>query len=144
MRVGVEVGIGQVRDLARMAVEFDQVGALDLTEVGPRAALVDAEQRVEGLQGRAVDVERIGQELADSRAAAGVVDRFGVAGPEEQVVDPASAVGVAAEGRSAVPAETGREGRHRRPEAGPVEGQVDGLQPANRRRLRTAYGDPRG
>ncbi len=37
MRVGVEVGIGQVRDLARMAVEFDQVGALDLTEVGPRS-----------------------------------------------------------------------------------------------------------
>jgi hypothetical protein len=33
VRVGVEVGIGQVRDLARMAVELDQVGALDLAQV---------------------------------------------------------------------------------------------------------------
>ena len=74
VRVGVEVGIDQVRDLAGLAVELDQVGALDLAEVGPGAALVDAEQRVEGLQGGAVDVEGIGQELADGRASAGVVD----------------------------------------------------------------------
>ena len=84
MRVGVEVGIGQVRYLARMAVEFDQVGALDLTEVGPRSP------RRRGAAGRGPPGPcggrrvRIGQELADSRAAAGVVDRFGVAGPESR------------------------------------------------------------
>ena len=65
VRVGVEVGIGQVRDLARMAVELDQVGALDLAELGPGATLVDAEQRVEGFQRPAVDVQGVGQELAD-------------------------------------------------------------------------------
>ena len=125
VRVGVEVGIGQVRDLARMAVELDQVGALDLAEVGAGAALVDAEQRVEGLQGGAVDVQGVGQELADGRSAAGVIDRVGVAGPEQQVVGPSAAVGIAAEERSDVPPETDREGRDRRPAAEPAEGQAD-------------------
>ena len=124
VRVGVEVGVGQVRDLARMAVELDQVGALDLAEVGAGAALVDAEQRVEGLQGGAVDVQGIGQELADGRSAAGVVDGVGVAGPEQQVVGPPAAVGVATEERPDVPAEPDRQGRDRRPAAGPAEGQV--------------------
>ena len=125
MRVGVEVGVGQVRDLARVAVELDQVGALDLAEVGAGAALVDAEQRVEGLQRGAVDVQGVGQELADGRSAAGVVDRVGVAGPEQEIVGPSAAVGVAAEERSDVPAESDREGRDRRPAAEPAEGRVD-------------------
>jgi hypothetical protein len=38
-----------------------------------------------------MDVEGIGQELADGGAAAGVVDGLGVAGPEQQVVGPAAA-----------------------------------------------------
>ena len=125
VRVGVEVGVDQIRDLARVAVELDQVGALDLAEVGPGAALVDAEQRVEGLQRRAVDVEGIGQELAEGRASAGVVDRVGVAGPGQPVVGPPAAVRIPAEEGPDVPLESGREGRHRRPSAEPAEGQVD-------------------
>ena len=70
MRVGVEVGVGQVRDLARMAVQLDQVGALDLAEVG-RAALLDAEQRVEGLQAVRSTYRALGRSLptADRRQA---------------------------------------------------------------------------
>jgi len=48
MRVGVEIGIDQVGELAALAMDLDQVGALDLAEVGPAAALVDVEQRAEG------------------------------------------------------------------------------------------------
>jgi hypothetical protein len=105
-----------------MAVELDQVGALDLAEVGPGAALVDAKERVEGLQGRAVDVEGIRQELADGTTPAGVVDGVGVAGPEEQLVGPAAAARVAAEEGPDVPLESDREGRDRRPASGPANG----------------------
>jgi hypothetical protein len=65
VRVGVEGGIDEVRDLPRMAVELDEVGALDFAEIRPGAALVGAEERVEGLQGRVVDIQDVGQELAD-------------------------------------------------------------------------------
>ena len=84
--VGLEVGVDQVRDLARMAVQLDQVGAFDLAEVRPVAALVDAEQRVERFQGAAVEIQGVGQQLADVRASAGVIDGLGVAGLEQPVV----------------------------------------------------------
>jgi hypothetical protein len=125
VRVGDEVGIDEVGDLAGLAVELDQVGAFDLAQVGAGAALVGAEERAQGLQGTAVDVQGIREELADGGAAAGVVDGFGVAGPEQPVVGPPAAVRVAAEERSDVPLQTDREGRHRRPAAEPSEGQVD-------------------
>jgi hypothetical protein len=48
-----------------MAMELDQVGPLDRAEVGAGAALVDTEERVEGLQRRAVHVQGIREELAD-------------------------------------------------------------------------------
>jgi hypothetical protein len=55
----------------------------------------------------------------------GLTNGVGVAGPEPQIVGPSAAVGVAAEERPDVPPESGREGRDRRPAAGPGEGQVD-------------------
>ena len=94
VRVGVEIRIGQVRDLARMAVQLDQVNALDLAQIGAGAALIGAEERAEGLQRRAVDVQGIRKELADGRAAAGVIDGLSVAGPEQPVVGPPAAVGL--------------------------------------------------
>ena len=59
------------------------------------------------------------------RSAAGVIDRVGVAGPEQQIVGPSAAVGVAAEERPDVPLESDREGRDRRPAAEPAEGQAE-------------------
>ena len=69
VRVGFELGVDQVRDLAGLAVELDQVGPLDLAQVGPGASLVDAEQRVERLERGAVDIEGVGQQLAGSLLA---------------------------------------------------------------------------
>jgi hypothetical protein len=76
-----------------------------------------------------VDVQGIGQELADGRAATGVVDRPGVAGPEQQVVGPSTAVRVAAEERPDVPPESDREGRRRRLSVGTAAGQLDDRVP---------------
>ncbi len=82
MRVGVEGGVDEVGELAGEAVQLDDVGPFDLAEVGAAAALVDAQQRVEAVEGGAVDVEVVGQELADGGAAAGVV------GPEARKKGP--------------------------------------------------------
>ncbi len=81
-----------------MTVQLDQVRALNLPEIRPGASLVDAEQRVERVQGAAMDVEGVGQELADGRASADVVDGLGVAGLEQPVVGQSAGVCVAAEG----------------------------------------------
>jgi hypothetical protein len=136
VRFGLEIGVDQVRDLARLAVQLDQVGALDLTEVGPGASLVDAEQRVERFEGAAMDVEGVGQDLADRRSPAGVVDGLGIAGLEEPVVGQAAGVRVAAEEGADVPLETERQGRDRRTSPESTEGQVDeqvfGVAPRDR------------
>jgi hypothetical protein len=50
-------------------MRLDQVGAVDLAQVGAGSALVDAEQGVERFEGAAMDVEGIGQEFADRRQA---------------------------------------------------------------------------
>ncbi len=47
VRVGLEVGIDQVRDLPGMPVQLDQVRPYDLAQVRPGAALVNPEQRLE-------------------------------------------------------------------------------------------------
>src|SRR5208282_5021244 len=47
VRVGLEVGIDQVRDLPRMPVQLDQVRPLDLAQVRPGAALVNPQQHLE-------------------------------------------------------------------------------------------------
>src|SRR5271166_385897 len=47
VRVGLEVGIDQVRDLPRMPVQLDQVRPLDLAKIRPGAALVHPEQPLE-------------------------------------------------------------------------------------------------
>jgi hypothetical protein len=44
VRVRLEGGLDQVRQLAAATVELEEVGALDLAEVGPAAALADPQQ----------------------------------------------------------------------------------------------------
>src|SRR5438045_7134132 len=41
MRVGLEIGINEVRNLPRMPMQLDQVRPLDLAQIRPGAALVD-------------------------------------------------------------------------------------------------------
>jgi hypothetical protein len=43
MRVGLELGINQVRNLPGMPIQLDQVRPLDLAQIGPCAALVNPE-----------------------------------------------------------------------------------------------------
>ena len=52
MRVGLEVGINQIliKNLPRMPMQLDQVGPLDLAQISPCAALVNAEQRLERVE----------------------------------------------------------------------------------------------
>ena len=42
VRVGLEIGIDKVGKLAGMAVQLDQVGAVDRAELGSGTSLVDA------------------------------------------------------------------------------------------------------
>jgi hypothetical protein len=54
VRVGLEVGIDQVRDLPRMPVPLDQVRPLDLAEIRPGAGLVHPEQQFLALTFRSI------------------------------------------------------------------------------------------
>ena len=72
--------------IAGMPVQLDQVGSVENAEIRPGAALVDAQEVVECLERGAVDVERGRQQLAHGRPPAGFVDRFGVSGPEEEII----------------------------------------------------------
>ena len=59
MRVGLELGIREIRNLPRMPMQLDQVRALDLSQIRPGTALVNPEQRIERIERVAVDIERI-------------------------------------------------------------------------------------
>jgi hypothetical protein len=119
-----------------MPVQLDQVGTFDLSQVGPGAALVDAEQLIERLECAAVDVKSIRQQLAGRRLPAGLVDGFGIASAEEEVIGLAAGLGIAAEKRPDVALEPERQRRHRRPATKSAQGQVDeqvfGAAPGNR------------
>src|ERR1700679_3605538 len=74
VRIIVELGINQVRELARPAVDLDQVRSFYFAQEGPVAALVNAQERFEGVEGTAVDVKVVRQEFAHGRAPASLVD----------------------------------------------------------------------
>ena len=84
MRVGLEIGINEVRNLAGMAVQLDQVGPFERAQVSPGAALID-QQRVECLERCAMDVKCRRQQLADGRPPAGFVDGL-ASRPEEEII----------------------------------------------------------
>ena len=78
VRVGLEVGIDQLRDLPRMPMHLDQVRPLDLAQVRSGATLVHPEQRLERIERITVNIKRIGQELSDRGSLAGLAHRLGV------------------------------------------------------------------
>jgi hypothetical protein len=78
--IGLEIGIGQVRNLPREPMQLENVRLFDLSQTSPRAPLVDPQKGIELIQRRAVDVERVGEQLSQRRIAARLVDRRGIAG----------------------------------------------------------------
>ena len=86
VRVGLKIRIDQVRHLAPLAVQLDQVGPVDFAEVGSGASLIDAQERIKRVERRAMDVQRGWQQLADGRSPAGFVDGLGTPGPEEEII----------------------------------------------------------
>ena len=74
MGIGFEVGIGEVRDLAREAMELENVRLFDLPEPGPCAPLVNAEERLQLIECRPMHVERIREQLPQRRIPARLVD----------------------------------------------------------------------
>src|SRR5690242_19331713 len=83
MRVGLELGINQVRNLPRMPMQLDQVRPLDLIQIRPGAALVNSEQRLERIERVTVNVKSIGQELPDRGPPACLVHRLGIPRAEQ-------------------------------------------------------------
>ena len=56
VRVIVEIGINQVRELARPPMDLDQSRSFDLAQKGPTAPLIHSQQRFESVQGALVVV----------------------------------------------------------------------------------------
>jgi hypothetical protein len=86
VRISLEIGISEVRNLAGMPVQLDQVGPVERSQVSPGTSLVNSQERVERLERRAMDVERGRQQLADGRPPAGFVDGLGAPGPEKEII----------------------------------------------------------
>jgi hypothetical protein len=84
MRIGLEVGVDEVGNLAGPPMNLDEVRPFDFAKDGPAAALVDAQEWLQSIQGAAVDVQVVWQQLADPGALAGLVDGGRVAGLEQQ------------------------------------------------------------
>jgi hypothetical protein len=121
VRVGLEIGINEVRNVPRMAVQFDRVCPVESSEVGSGASLVDAQQRVERRERSAMDVESVRQQFADGRTPAGFVDGLGAAGPEKKIVGQAASVRIAAEEGADIALESDRKCRDRRTATEPPE-----------------------
>jgi hypothetical protein len=86
VRVGLEVGINEVRNFAGLAVQLDQVGPVERAQVRSGTSLVNSQERVECLERGLMDVERGRQQLADGRPTAGFIDGLGAPGPEEKII----------------------------------------------------------
>jgi hypothetical protein len=86
VRIGLEIGINEVRNLARLPVQLDQVGPVERSQVSPGTSLVNSQERIEYVERGAVDVQSGRQQLAHGRPTAGFVDGLGAPGPEEPVV----------------------------------------------------------
>jgi hypothetical protein len=114
VRVGLEVGINEVRNFAGLAVQLDQVGPVERAQVSPGTSLIGSQERVECLERGAVDVQSGRQQLADGRLPAGFVDGLGAPGLEEEIIGQRACVGVAAEEGADVALEADRKCRDRR------------------------------
>jgi hypothetical protein len=86
VRIGLEIEINEVRNLARLAVQLDQVGPVESPQIGSCTSLIDSRERVECLERGAMDVECSRQQRADGRPPARFIDGLGAPGPEEKII----------------------------------------------------------
>lgn len=84
--IGLEVGIGEVRDLSRKAMQLDEIGVFNLSQISASAPFVDPQQRPELLQGRPMNVQRIGEQFSQRRIPTRLVDGVGIPGPKQQFI----------------------------------------------------------
>ena len=106
-------------------MDFDDVGAFDFAQVGTAATFVDAQERFEVVQGAAVDVQVIGEQLADGGAFARLVDGRGIACAKEQFIRKTAGLGVRAEESPHVRPEGAWQLAELRPPLKPGQRQVD-------------------
>jgi hypothetical protein len=114
VRVSLEIRINEVRNFARLAVQFDQVGPVESAEVGLSTSLVNAQKRIEGLERGTMDVESVRQQFADGRPLTRFVDGVGAASPEKEIIGQAASLRIAAEEGADIPLESDRKCRNRR------------------------------
>src|SRR5690242_458354 len=65
--IGLEVGVDQVGEVPRVAVDLDQVCPFDDSQIGTGAAFVNPEERVQRIEGTSMDVDSVRQQFADLR-----------------------------------------------------------------------------
>ncbi len=68
VRIFLESGVHQIGKLAGPPMDLHDVGAFRVAEIGSAAALVDAQERFESIQGIAVDIEAVGPSMAQAMA----------------------------------------------------------------------------
>ena len=86
MRDAVEVIVGEIRHARAPAKELDERKPLDRAGELAAAAFVDAQHRRQVLDGGVMDVESVGQQLADAGIAARPVHGVLIAGGEQEGV----------------------------------------------------------
>ena len=86
MRHPVEVLVGQVRHTRASAEKLDDREPFDGTRELATAPFVDAQHRRKVFSGGVVDVEGVGQQLADAGGAAGSIHGILVAGGKQEGV----------------------------------------------------------
>ena len=68
-----------------MPVQLDHIRPLDLAQIRPRAPLVNPQQRPQRIERVAMNVERIGQELAERGLLTRLIHRLGIARAEQAI-----------------------------------------------------------
>ena len=86
MRVDVEIRVDEVRDLPGKAVKFEDIGAFNLSQIGPAASFENAKDWIKLLNRTSVNVKGIRQQFANGRPFASLVNRFGISGTKQQFV----------------------------------------------------------
>ena len=86
VRHAVEVVVGEIRHAGLPAKELHERQPVHRARQLPGASFIDAQHRGQVPDGGVVDVEGVGQQLADAGVATGAVHRLRVAGREQQRV----------------------------------------------------------
>jgi hypothetical protein len=124
VRIRFQVRVRQIRQLAGMPVDLDQILSLDLSEERTAAPFVDAKRRRQVEERVPVDVERLGQEFPDRRCLACRVDQVRLPALEQDGIGVIAGTGVCTEERPNGSLEAQRKHGERRAFFEQYQGQV--------------------